>query len=808
MNRFAVWSVAMVLSMARVAIAVGPQDPLLPVTTPPIVYTINYSGDFFTHPRYLERFQAAPPDLLHVGKAVPVSHLWGPTAMYAGENQWTGGPGHTLSWENIALISPQQLAERIETIRQTLRRYHEIGIPEIVPYISYHALAGDHEKRLGFWKFYDQWDSYAQWVGPKPTHDPVDWLVVDRQGKLVGGSCGGYSPDYFAPLHRYRACIRHPDWIAWQRRLVRLVAEVGYDGCFVDNASTPDHCYCRYCKAALPKFLQENRDLDWVRRLTKGLRADQLTLDSPDVPAELVRRFRLLYLRDYLAGLRAAGREVNPRFTIFPNGNVIRECLTTGAESDRLMFESSYSPGILTADEPPESEAICITVAAEAGQAKRVTHRVDLDDAEHAIEMQAEISLAATVPVGQPTSLELKVLSVGGSLQDNDAAEDFHLLLRDGDPGHTTRLDLAPRTILGATSPNGKGTRPPAVLRAAWTPPRPGRYSLSLGYTYTDTPHVRLFRQVVPLTLQKLCRTHVASQLFAQHMHARQIFLGYEARSKGFDNAQELSLAEMAAFSGGGGFSSTGAPQAKYRAFFKKHPDLFAGWQMTAPAAVLYSYWGPNPLNYLRVVTQPTIQEFLAETHRPYVSLIDARLPSSAAPLARFRAIYLQSPGYEMDERQLGALRDYASGGGRIVLASAKITVNGEPAQKALHGVQLSLWDGKQRALATEPIAAADGRRKNLRFAVYRQGDRLAVHAVNYNVCLLDKRRRVLDVPPTDVRLPVPEAWTRVSAMCFDPDAEPQPIACRLAQGQAVLTIPQIHVYKIVVLTSQPGNAN
>ncbi len=351
MNRFAVWSVAMVLSMARVAIAVGPQDPLLPVTTPPIVYTINYSGDFFTHPRYLERFQAAPPDLLHVGKAVPVSHLWGPTAMYAGENQWTGGPGHTLSWENIALISPQQLAERIETIRQTLRRYHEIGIPEIVPYISYHALAGDHEKRLGFWKFYDQWDSYAQWVGPKPTHDPVDWLVVDRQGKLVGGSCGGYSPDYFAPLHRYRACIRHPDWIAWQRRLVRLVAEVGYDGCFVDNASTPDHCYCRYCKAALPKFLQENRDLDWVRRLTKGLRADQLTLDSPDVPAELVRRFRLLYLRDYLAGLRAAGREVNPRFTIFPNGNVIRECLTTGAESDRLMFESSYSPGILTADE-------------------------------------------------------------------------------------------------------------------------------------------------------------------------------------------------------------------------------------------------------------------------------------------------------------------------------------------------------------------------------------------------------------------------------------------------------------------------
>src|SRR5690606_1257139 len=116
---------------------------------------------------------------------------------------------------------------------------------------------------------------------------------------------------------------------------------------------------------------------------------------------------------------------------------------------------------------------------------------------------------------------------------------------------------------------------------------------------------------------------------------------------KGFDNVQELSLAEMAAFSGGGGFSGAGKPQAKYRAFFKRHPELFAGWQMTAPAAVLYSYWGPNPLGYIRPVAQPTIQEYLAETHRPYVSLIDAELPETASPLKQFRAIYLQSAAYE-----------------------------------------------------------------------------------------------------------------------------------------------------------------
>ena len=231
-------------------------------------------------------------------------------------------------------------------------------------------------------------------------------------------------------------------------------------------------------------------------------------------------------------------------------------------------------------------------------------------------------------------------------------------------------------------------------------------------------------------------------------MRARQIFLGYEAHGTGFENVQELALAEMAAFSGGGGFSSRGAPQAKYRAFFQKHPELFAGWQMTAPVAILYSYWGRNPLGYLRVVTQPTIQEYLAETHRPYVSLIDAHLPETPAQLAAFRTIHLQSPGYEVSPAQLEALRKYAAGGGEIVLADQKITLNGQPVQELLSASGVSLWDWEKPAVA-EPIAPCGGRQKNVRFALYRHDNRLALHAVNYNVCLLDPQKRILDVEPS-----------------------------------------------------------
>jgi len=100
------------------------------------------------------------------------------------------------------------------------------------------------------------------------------------------------------------------------------------------------------------------------------------------------------------------------------------------------------------------------------------------------------------------------------------------------------------------------------------------------------------------------------------------------------------------------------------------------------------------------------------------------------------------------------------------------------------------------------PIADSGGRRKNLRLALYRRDGKLALHVVNYNVCLLDPKKQILDVEPTELKLPVPKGWTAATATCFDPDAEPKEIPCRLSEGAAVLTVPKTHVYQVVVLTS------
>jgi len=783
---------------------------MLPTTTPPITYVINYSGDYFKRPDYIDQFRDDPPDLLHMGKATPILHMWGAVRMYQGENQWTGGPGHTLNRDNIALISPEALAERIENIRKTLARYHQIGISEILPYISYHTVSGDHEKRQGFWNFYDKWDTYARWAGPRPSRDPFDWLVVDTQGKFIGGSCGGYSPDYYAPLHRYRACINHPDWAEWHRRLIGLIAEVGYDGCFVDNCH-PDPCYCRYCRAAFREFLDQNGDLCWVRRLTEGLDAASLELDSPDAPSELVQRARLLRTRDHLGMLREVGRKKNPDFTIFPNGNSTSQCLLTGAKCDRLMFESTYSPGIMATPETATIDQNAIDVSADAAQSDRFTHRYNVGNAGMWIEMEAEVTAPTRAEVGKPVRFDVKVLSVGMSQQDNDVAEELHLLLREEDSGTEYRVELQPGLVLGAPGPSGKGQRPPATAEATWTPKKPGRYLPHFGCTYTDSGHIQSYAHLARLDRGRMCHTHIGTLMFAQHMQARSIFLGYETRRRGWENVAELGMAEMAAFSGGGGFASGGTVQAKYRRFFKKHRELYDGWTPTAPAAVLFARWGSNPLAHVRPVGQPTIHDYLAGTQRLFVALVDGRLPVDASRLENLRVIYLQAREYDMTQRRLDALLEYVHQGGCLVALDEQITINGHPVSEVLeidqghrvreHGEgKFVLWDWSKPAAPTRPLMSAKGLEKNLRFVLYRKDDRLALHAVNYNVCLLDEEKSVLDLNEVEIELPVPQGWSAATATCVDPDAETFQHDCEVRNGNVCLTLPSIHLYKVVVL--------
>lgn len=223
---------------------------------------------------------------------------------------------------------------------------------------------------------------------------------------------------------------------------------------------------------------------------------------------------------------------------------------------------------------------------------------------------------------------------------------------------------------------------------------------------------------------------------------------------------------------------------------------------------MLFAFWGSNPLAHTRPVGRPTLHDELARTQRLFVALLDATLPVDAARLSGFQAIYLQAREYDLTQQQIDTLRDYLDKGGRIVLSDEGITINGRPAAGQLRAGphpardrgSLTLWDPDHPALFTRPLLAAEGIRKNLRFALYRKDDFLALHAVNYNVCLLDEDKPVLDLKDVDLDIPLPEGWTAASATSFDPDAEPGPLDCTAEGGRVRLTVPGVHLYKIILL--------
>ncbi len=778
----------------------------LPATTPPLTYYINYTSDYFTKPDFIDTFKEAPPDLLHVGKAVPITHHWGPIRLYQGENQYTGGPGHTLSRENIALLTPAELEQRIQTIRQMTQRYHRIGIPEIVPYISYHTLAGDHQKRLGFWSFYDKWPTYETWAGPRLQRDPFDWLVVDTQGKFVGGSCGGYSPAYYSPLHRYRACINHPDWAEWQRRLIGLIASVGYDGCFIDNADS-DACYCRFCKKEFREFITKSNDTPWILRMTRDLSPESITLDNPEVPEELIQRWRWLRTRDHLGMLRETGRKIHPGFTIFPNHSQLENALIVGEKCDRLMFESTFSPGIYLSA-PQDTEVLTIAVNSEASSVKTIMYSYQVYDPITWMEMEAEISLPDTIRLGETACIEAKILSIGASLQDNDAAEDFHLILQERGSKTKIRVAFQSSGPVGGSGSSRRPRQPPVTLQAKWTPEKEGQYEVFLGFRYSEDSHDRktyLQPRCDKLVWERFCRNHVAELLFTQHMAARTIYLGYEARGKGWVNVQELALAEMAAFSGGGGFSGRGSPQAKYRKFFKQYSHLFEGWRLHAPTAILYSAWSGNPLSVRNPVSTRTIHDSLMRTGRLFTTLVDITLTDNPEALSGFHVIYMPARRYELRSDQIGALQEYVRRGGQIVRGNNPIQINGQDAEnifpvsveepfKNQRKGSVRIWEQTHPWLPTEPILTTQGLSRNLRFALYQKENQLCLHVVNYNVCLLRENKEILDIESLPLHIPIPKDWISVQVTCFDPDDDTKEIPCKIFDEKAYITLSDVHI--------------
>lgn len=136
---------------------------------------------------------------------------------------------------------------------------------------------------------------------------PSAWRQQGTNGQPLRSWYGGaYEP----------ACMNHPDWREYERRLVRMQLEAGHDGIFFDNPTVhPQGCYCPHCMQGFHRFLRQQG------RTTVDPSVDALRRAAAVSPEDFAR-YRATIARDFLVEMRRFARTVNPKAWITCNNSL------------------------------------------------------------------------------------------------------------------------------------------------------------------------------------------------------------------------------------------------------------------------------------------------------------------------------------------------------------------------------------------------------------------------------------------------------------------------------------------------------
>ncbi|MBI2434676.1 MAG: hypothetical protein HYV26_17605 [Candidatus Hydrogenedentes bacterium] len=298
------WSLLSVLLLSTLSQAESAPD----TTTLPLTYVTATAKDVVDDPAFLDAVRAAPPNVLHLGHVLPLNSIFGPTADFSG-------------W-NPKLAPAEEILGRRERIREFVDKLHAAGVERVVCYINPAILGGDHETREGFWALYDHWEDYqALGIGPKPDRDPLHWIQKERQ------PFGQWAPEPEYPLWLYRPCVNEPGWRRYHEAVVRLVAESGLDGVFVDDCII--ECHHDRCREAFAAFLKDS----YGRREIGTLFSGDLSLGAPlplwqtqnggSLRDAATHLFWQESMRDYLDAITTVARKEAPDFMAIANWGAI-----------------------------------------------------------------------------------------------------------------------------------------------------------------------------------------------------------------------------------------------------------------------------------------------------------------------------------------------------------------------------------------------------------------------------------------------------------------------------------------------------
>jgi hypothetical protein len=675
----------------------------------PFTYCIDYSPTNVTAPEFRQRLAQGPPHLMHVGHDLPFRSLVG-TAI-----------GYDLI--NTSPVSPDDVAAQVEQLKAYVAALHEMGITTVIPYLTNCIMWGEHERRVGFWRFFDHWYDYGDFgIGERPPQDPVNWMQDDARQPAKPHEGYWYTP-----------CPNNDYWTDYLAFAATWAARCGYDGVFMDVNTC--WCFCSSCQNKFRDYLAARYTPDELRDRfgITDLRAAALTEDAPPPLMAEIEKFRAQSIADNLAHVRAAGAAVRPGFVMIPNLGPFahfegadhrrgtgKSIAQWAPASDYIMYEEMLFPGNL-------------------GRGAVVDNI-----------LQYKLSYA----FGSPAVV---LCYVGGDSRSADLA-------------------LAEAAAFG-----GGG---------AFVQPGTGWPEVTKSYNRFLADHRDLYEGCEPLA-----RVGLAFLYHQVHMsdpeHLRGVFRARDYLSEQqvlWDFVTDISdakkLAPFDAIVLAGGRLLSDAEVAALRAYIEG-----GGTLCIIGAAGTHDPWG-------RPRKQAAFAEPLGE------AAPDERGVRQGA-LGRGKLLWASDPWAILPQRPFAIYDLKEDDVAKLELVYQRLGES--PEQRP--GDAGAAFVGYMERATGKRLRLTASHAPYLRFNAYRRGDagngQVVVHAVNYNLPRFapGESGEPVACEPAQVTLEVPGGWRFVSATCYAPGADAQPIKFTQQDSQVTLTLPPVRVYAVIALS-------
>jgi len=792
---------------------------------PPITYIIDYKEDHLDDiDKFVSKVAQAPPTLLHIGT------LDTPFISACGAVGWKKN-GENRSYK---LFTIDQMKERYKNIRYMISELHRIGVKIVIPYICNQTLIGHINKRTGIWMFYDHWNDYLKFgIGSKPEKDPIKWMAKEKNGKLHYNYEMRHQAFIPYNIYRFAPCQNNPYYNQYLQMIVKILAEVGYNGVFVDNGNL--NCYCEYCQKKFRFYLQD--------KYTQNEIASRFGFKHPEEIELGYRGSRLYFVKN------------EPIFREFLKETYSEEELTRWfgtADTKKLAIEGAGNGWLWSAAEK---------------------FRQEMEKQYTKIELKKKFKLGNLSNWGIKTPQDRALWAETQLFWAHSVAENIQMIkkvgtnicgqfLVEGNWGAIHNLDAALfRCEIGHDV--GEWAYPCDLLMFE-EESDPGMISKGV---YFD---------------------HIAQYKFALANNVGTAMLPYTGER---ESTTELCYAEVSA-GGGGAYEQAGYSfpeiREQYRKFFEEKVNLFEGYDSYAEVGLAYFFKQIRMGNYTHIIDMYRFTRYLADQHILFDYLIEKGF--NDGKLAIYKAIILPDIKY-VNDKQIEVVKRYIERGGVAIVTgdSGKAQDDGKPrinwslkklaekekktgkpavtkigkgmlvwAEKIEHlislkgmrkediirisesismqsniirankdlrfkvmevldqvvGTELYLDGGKLLSYLNNAGVRqlADPRRgAGIRFNVYNKKDKdmgwVIIHIVNYNVPLSKSKsfRKVIPEKDIEISMNIPKGWEAIKRVVrYVPGDKSSPVSYHIKNGQLFFTLSKINYYTALEVCVQP----